>query len=85
VNRSASDVGEVPPTVLTLTSTVPVPSGGLVAVISVGESTTKAAAGVPPKSTAVTPWKLEPVIVTLVPPESGPSFGLTADTVGAAT
>jgi hypothetical protein len=42
-------------------------------------------ADVAPKSTAVAPVRLVPVIVTLVPPAAGPDDGATLVTVGAAT
>src|SRR5262249_39158482 len=42
----------------------------------------KEAAALPPKLTAVAPEKLVPVMVTLVPPDVGPVFGLTLVTVG---
>ena len=43
----------------------------------------KLVAGLPdPKLTAVTPVKLVPVMVTVVPPVVGPVPGLTAVTVG---
>jgi hypothetical protein len=49
----------------------------------VEESTTvKLAAGVAPKFTAVTPKKLVPLIVTVVPPADGPLVGSTPVTVG---
>ena len=52
--------------------------------IEVSLFTTKPA-GVPPKLTAVAPVRCAPVIVTVVPPYTGPVFGLTSDTDGAAT
>ena len=42
-------------------------------------------AAVAPKSTAVAPVKPVPVIVTDVPPATGPLVGLTPVTVGART
>jgi len=42
-------------------------------------------AAVVPKLTAVAPRKSVPVMVTLVPPVSGPLLGLTAVTAGAAS
>ncbi len=65
-----------------MTSTTPVP-GGSSAVIIVGETTVKLVAGVVPKSTVVAPVKAVPVIVTVVPPDAGPSVGLMLMTVGA--
>ena len=84
MNWSAAEVAEVPPVVVTVTSTVPVPAGD-VAVIEVDETTVKAVAAVVPKFTAVAPVKPVPVMVTAVPPVAGPVAGLTDVTVGAAT
>ena len=72
----------MPPVVVTLTSTVPVPAGE-VAVIEVAELTVKPVAGVAPNVTAVAPVKLVPVIVTEVPPLDGPDVGEIEVTVGA--
>jgi hypothetical protein len=69
--------------VTTVTSTAPVP-GGLVAVISVSESTIIITALTPPKSTAVAPVKPLPVIRTLLPPLVGPLAGEIAVTCGGA-
>ncbi len=69
--------------VVTVTSTVPVPAGE-VAVICVALTTVNEPAAVLPNRTAVAPEKFAPVMVTLVPPEGGPVFGLTALTAGAA-
>src|SRR6516164_5504503 len=71
----------VPPAVVTVTSTGPTPAGE-VAVIWVALSTVKEPAALLPNLTAVTPEKLVPVMVTLVPPDVGPVFGLTLVTVG---
>ena len=57
----------VPPAVVTVTPTIPVPAGA-VAVILVLETTVKLVAGVEPKVTAVAPVKLVPVMVMVVPP-----------------
>ncbi len=84
MNWSAAEVAEVPPTVVTVRSTVPVPAGA-VAVREVAETTVKEVAAAVPKLTAVAPVRLVPVTVTLVPPAVGPLVGLTAVTVGAAT
>ena len=80
---SAAEVADVPPAVVTRTSTVPVPAGA-VAVIWVAELTVKPVAGVAPKLTAVAPLKFVPVIVTVVPPATGPEVGEIDVTVGAA-
>jgi len=82
VNRSALEVAEVPPLVVTVTSTVPEPAG-LVAVICVLESPMIEPAA-PPKLTPVAPDRLLPVIVTEVPPLVGPLFGLIPETTGRA-
>ncbi len=72
----------MPPGVVTLTSTVPVPAGE-VAVICVALLTVNEPAALPPKLTALAPEKFVPVMVTPVPPAAGPVFGLTPVTVGA--
>ena len=74
MNSSAGEVAEVPPGVVTVTSTVPLPAGE-VAVIEVAESAVIVAA-FDPKSTALAPSRLVPVMVTLVPPPVGPLVGL---------
>lgn len=79
---SALLVGDVPPGPTTVTSTVPAGSAGLTAVIWLLLSTTRDDAAVAPKSTAIAPVKPEPVIVTLVLPDTGPEVGLTPETVG---
>ena len=73
----------MPPVVVTVTSTVPVPPGE-VAVICVGLLIEKLVALVAPNLTAVAVEKFVPVIVTAVPPANGPEVGLTLVTVGAA-
>jgi hypothetical protein len=70
--------------VVTVTSTVPLPAGA-VAVSEVEEFTVTLVAVFVPKSTVAPLAKLLPVIVTLVPPDAGPSLGLIPVTVGAAT
>ena len=74
----------VPPPVVTVTSTVPVPAGA-VAVMDVALLTVKVVAAVAPNFTAVAPVRLVPVMVTEVPPVLGPVVGLTPVTVGAGT
>ena len=81
MKRSDGPVALVPPGVVTVTSTVPAP-GGLVAVICVALSTVNEADGLEPKFTAVAPLKFRPVIVTEVPPVSGPEAGFTLETCG---
>ena len=81
MNRSAALVALVPAPVVTVMSTVPLPAGE-VAVIEVELLTVNDVALVLPNLTAVAPLRLEPEIVTLVLPASGPSFGTTPLTVG---
>ena len=52
-----------------------------VSVVLVGEPTM--VAGLPPIVTAVTPLRLVPVTVIVLPPASGPWVGLTPVTAGA--
>jgi hypothetical protein len=82
VNWSAPEVADVPPVVVTLTSTTLVPAGE-VAVIWVAELTVNPAAAVAPKATAVVPEKLVPVMITTVPPLPGPVVGEIEVTAGA--
>ena len=81
---SDPDVAEVPPGVVTVTSTVPfaVPAGA-VAVIVVELTTTTLVAFAVPNFTADAPVRLVPVMVTESPPPAAPEVGLTAVTVGA--
>ena len=79
---SAGEVAEVPPAVVTVTSTVPAAWAGEVVVILLLESTVKEAAAVVPKCTAVAPVRWVPVIVTRMPPTVGPEVGETPWTVG---
>jgi hypothetical protein len=80
---SAHDVTDVPPGVVTVTSTVPVPPGDFT-VILVSLTTVKLVASFEPNFTAVAPVKPEPVMVTEVPPDVGPEAGEMAVTVGPA-
>ena len=66
---------------VTVTSTVPLPAGEL-AVIEVAELTVTEPAAVPPKLTVSPEAKPVPVIVTLVPPATGPLVGAMWVTVG---
>ena len=75
-------MGLVPPAAVTLTSTVPVPAGAVA--VSCDGLLKVNVAGLPPKLTADAPKKLEPVIVTVVPPPGGPVFGLTLAIAGGA-
>jgi hypothetical protein len=82
VKSSAAEVAEVPPGVVTVTSIVPVLPAGEVAVTEVALLTTTPVAALAPKWTAVAPVREVPVMVTLVPPATGPAPGATFVTVG---
>jgi hypothetical protein len=74
-----------PPTV-TVTVTAPaLPDAGVVAVMVVAFTTTTFVADPLPNFTVAPEAKFVPVIVTAVPPATGPLFGLTLLTVGATT
>ena len=73
----------MPPGVVTVMSTVPAVPAGLVALILVAELTVKLEAALLPKSTAVAPLRLVPLMVTTVPPVLVPEFGLMPLTTGA--
>jgi len=81
VNWSAGEVVLVPPGVVTVISTVPVPAGEA-AVIWVAEFTAKPDAGFVPNITAVAPVNPVPVTVTVVPPAADPKAGEMLVTVG---
>jgi hypothetical protein len=81
LKRSAFLVAEVPPDVVTVTSTTPVPAG-LVTIRRLPLTRLTPVAGVEPKSTTELDVKLLPLIVTWEPPDSGPSVGLIEETVG---
>ena len=69
---------------VTVTSTVPEPAG-LVAVISLGDSTLTPVAAPEANLTALAPVRLLPLIVTAVAPAAGPELGSTLETVGGTT
>jgi hypothetical protein len=83
VNWSAVLVALVPPEVVTVVFTVPVPAGE-VAVSEVAEATVTPVAATPPKLTVAPDAKFLPVTVTTVPPPVGPWVGLMEVTVGGA-
>jgi hypothetical protein len=83
VNWSAEEVAEMPPGVVMVMSTVPAVPAGLVALIWLAELTVKLEAALLPKSTAVAPLRLVPVMVTTVPPMLVPEVGLMPLTTGA--
>lgn len=83
--RSAGLLALVPPAVLTRTSTWPAPGpAGAVTVHEVAVHESEVAGRPGPKVTPVVPARLVPVMVTTVPPASGPEFGPIEVTVGAA-
>ena len=76
-----AEVALVPPDIVTVTSTIPVPAGA-VTVICVPVTTTKLVAGLDPNLTFVAPVKSVPPMVTLLPPVLGPFFVVKLVTVG---
>lgn len=68
-NWSAALAELAPAGVVTVISTMPATSAGAVAVIDVAEFTVNDVAATLPKSTLVAPVKLEPVMVTIAPPQ----------------
>ena len=70
---------------VTVTVTAPALPAGVVAVIDVALTTTTLVAAVLPNFTVAPVAKFVPVIVTAVPPATGPVFGDTLLTVGAIT
>ena len=82
-NWSATPVGDVPWSVVTVTSTEPVEPAGATAEIDVPESTTTLVAAAVPKRTVAPGTKPVPSTVTAVPPAGGPPLGDTPVTVGA--
>ena len=82
MNLSAADTALLPPTVVTVMSTVPAVSAGEVAVICVALLTVNVVAAVAPNITAVAPVKFVPAMVTDVPPAVVPLVGETLVTVG---
>jgi hypothetical protein len=69
---------------VTVTVTTPALPAGVVAVIDVLLTTTTFVAVVPPNVTVAPEAKFAPVIVTAVPPATGPLLGLTLLTAGEA-
>jgi hypothetical protein len=82
VNTSADEVVDVPKGVVTLMWPLLVPAGAT-AVIWVGESPVKLVAAVPANVTALAPFRLLPVMTTVVPPAIGPWLVPMLDTEGA--
>jgi hypothetical protein len=82
LKRSCLEIVLVPIGVVTVTYTVPAVSAGESAVIEVAELTVKLVALLEPKLTDVAPSRLEPVMVTAVPPAAGPLVVESFSTVG---
>ena len=74
-----------PPELVTVTVTPPAPPAGVVAVIVVLFTTTTFVDALLPNFTVAPLAKFVPVIVTAVPPATGPLFGDTLLTVGDTT
>ena len=81
LNFALDEGALVPLSVVTLTAAVPAASAGVSTVIDVPEEESIVASA-EPNLTAVTPVKLLPVIVTLVPPAVVPFFGKSFLIVG---
>jgi hypothetical protein len=73
------------PFTVTVTAAAPALPAGVVAVIVVPFTTTTFVAAIPPNVTVAPVAKFVPVIVTAVPPATGPLFGDTLLTVGTTT
>jgi hypothetical protein len=73
------------PFTVTITVTAPVLPLGVVAVMVVLFTTTTLVAAILPNVTVAPTAKFAPVIVTAVPPDVDPLFGLTLLTVGGTT
>ena len=78
---SAGPVALVPPGVVTVTSTFPMPAGA-VAVTEVSDTGVNPVAGELPKCTALAPVRPVPVMVTRLPPARAPAVGDNVVTVG---
>jgi hypothetical protein len=81
VNWSAALAALVPKGVVIVMSTVPAPAGDVAETV-VLLTTENDTAAVVPKSTALAPVKLVPVIMTTVPPDEGPLVGLMPEMAG---
>jgi hypothetical protein len=81
-NLSEGEVTLVPPGVVTVISIVPAAWAGEVTFIRVSESTVKTEAESVPNRTSVVPVKPVPVIMTNVPPATGPVAGEIPEMAG---
>ena len=83
-NWSATEMGEVPIGLVTVTSTPPCKVVGEEAVMTVGPHTVTAVPAAEPKATVSPGVKFVPVMVTTVAEDAGPVSGESAVKVGAA-
>ncbi len=83
MNWSPTETADVPPGVVTMTSTRPAACAGATAVAEVADTGVNDVAAVVPNDTAVRPVRFVPVIVTEVPPAVEPVVGDSDVTVGA--
>jgi len=74
-----------PPEFVTVTVTAPAAAAGVVAEITLVFRTTTFVAAFPPNVTVAPDAKFVPLIVTSVPPSTGPVFGSMLVTVGVGT
>ena len=72
-----------PPEVVRVTVTVPLTCAGVTTVNVVGDANVTLVAATPPKETVVVFVNPVPVIVTVVPPVTGPDEGVMPVTAGA--
>ncbi len=90
VNVSAAEIAERPAVVVTVTSTVPTATAGVMTLIEVDEMTVNEVAATEPNETPVTSAKFVPVMRIESPPKLdpdgpvGPGVPLTPLTVGSA-
>ena len=80
MNLSPAEMAEVPPEVVTVTSTTPEPAGAVA--VTVVALLAVMVPAVAPKWTAVGELRLVPVMTTWVPPATGPEVGAMEVTVG---
>lgn len=80
---AAAATAEVPPGVVTSTSTRPAACFGDTTVRLVSDATLTDVPATPPNVTRVAPDRPEPVTVTRAPPATGPDIGDAPDTIGA--
>jgi hypothetical protein len=84
-NVYAEGIDAVPPTVVSVTATVPPTWDGVFTVTRVGFVTRTEEAGTAPKRTALVPVRLFPLTTTVDPPVTGPAVVESDRTVGSGT